>query len=636
MAYPLSETDAAHLRSADRLTQLRQQAQSVSQKTILKGSPESLWPVFSYTDFLNQMVGMQETQNSYLNRDYGSTWMHAETKNAGLAVAYEELPYEWEAPYRYHVERIHSKGPLKYLRFGVELQPKGMEQTEVTCTIQFVSHLPAAIAKVLISKEISRFMQSFQTLAQSLDAGRPALRAFFEPEAAFKQQMAGWTQQWHTLGIPLTIASALADYIARAPERLAYRLRPFELAQAYQLDPLDVLKACLILGREGLLHVMWDCRCPGCKGPKESFSKLSDIKSMAYCPTCAVSYGLAFDQNLELTFQPASALRATTEKYFCAGSPGNTPHISWQQNLAANQQGQFKLQLASGLYVLRSLSSGNELVFRLLDEPQDPAAQDHVLIDFAGEFKIPASGTAETADIIVLNPHAELSIHNHNSHEVTLMLENLNWQSQAVTAARVQAVQAFHDLFPEEVLAPGEALPLQAQLFLRVDILNELAVADALEPETRQEIQAWVYQRMQQHEGAALLLDSNSLLGIFASPFEALSVAWDLQQELASLNLLYPTPVKLGLGIAQGPCEVFVQDNRLNYRGDVCERVAQASQLSAGYGIVIGESLLTGPEMQSFLQDPLVPWDYLDGSDSNSIERWVRFEFANDLMELLL
>jgi hypothetical protein len=257
-------------------------------------------------------------------------------------------------------------------------------------------------------------------------------------------------------------------------------------------------------------------------------------------------------------------------------------------------------------------------------------------IEFDGEFKTP---DLQATEIILLNPDVQLSIRNQNAYELTLMLENLHWQSQAVTAARVQAVQAFHDLFPEEVLAAGESLPLQSQLFLRVEILNsdDLNSEDALDPETRHEIQAWAYNRMQQYEGAALAGDSNSILGIFATPFEALSAAWDLQQELANLNMLYPTPVKLGLGIVQGPCEVFVHDNRLNYRGDVCDWAVHASQLSAGQGIVVGESLLTGPEMQAFLQDPLAPWGHLDASDRpTSMGRWVRFEFENDLMELFL
>jgi hypothetical protein len=625
-AYPLTEKEAETLRSASRLESLRGEAQVLSQSVLVPGSPEQLWPVLAYTDFLNQKVGMQATQNTYLTRNYGSTWMHAQTKNSGLAVAYEELPYEWSAPDYYHVERIHSKGPLKYLRFGVQLQAKTAEQTEVVCEIRFVSHLPTPIAKLLVGKEIEKFIKLFRELGLLLASGTPPLRAFFEPlTGPTKEKIQTWSQNWQAFIASPEVRLALADYIFRAPERLAYRLRPIELAEAYALDPLAVLKACLILSREGDLHLMWDCRCPGCKGPKESFQHLGQLKDQAYCPSCAVSYGLAFDQNLELTFQPAKKLRETQEKYFCAGSPGNTQHISWQQNLQGHETRQFELQLPPGPYVLRSLSCENELILMILPPHKpNPDAQNQLRVEVLGQFTTPELAPQ---DVILCNAQARLQLLNQNSHEITVSLENLHWQSQAVTAAQVQAVQAFHDLFPEEVLGPDEALPLQSQIFLAVEILNPV--------EGDTELLQWLQSRIQAHEGACLQKTQASVLGIFASPFEALSAAWDLRQELANLNPLYPEPIQLGVGIAEGPCEVFVAAGRLAYRGLACERAQTALERSAGRGLVISETLLQRAEMQVFLQDPFVSAQVLAAADPlDSSHPWVLFEFANGVEDL--
>ena len=627
LAYPLSENEAASLRSDVKLQTLRQQARAVSQTELLPGPPAELWPVCAFTDFLNQAVGMQATENSYLTRDYGSTWMHAQTKNAGLAVAYEELPYEWEAPYSYQVERIHSKGPLKYLSFGVELEPVGADQTQLTCCIQFVSILPAPVAKLMINKEIGRFMLVFRRLAAQLKSGTPPLLAFFDSSPQVQTQAAEWAKEWLALLPDPKLAAALADYLARAPERLAYRLRPFELAQAYQLDPLEVLKACLLMSREGLLHLMWDCRCPGCKGPKESFRHLSELKEMAYCPSCAVNYGLAFDQNLELTFQPVASLRQTRELYFCAGSPGNTPHISWQQNFLARQQRQFQLKLPAGPYVMRSLSASNEQILMLLPEGKSSEqAHDKLLLTLQQDQLL----AQQPADVIFLPAGAELQLHNQNPYEVTIMLENLQWQAQAVTAARVQAVQAFHDLFPEQVLAADEHLPLQAQIFLEISLLSPHTETD---PDLL-EIQGWLQSRVQLHEGALLAADSQ-FTGVFASAYEALAAAWELQQELPELNLLFSEPLQLGLGIAQGPCEVYLQAGRLAYRGPACEQARAAAQLSAGQGIVLAENLLQAPEMQYFLENPLVQLQVLQTDLPDPTERWILCSFEQSLAEIL-
>jgi adenylate cyclase len=585
MSYPLSETQAAALRSPDYLENLRQQAQSVSQQTVLPGQPTTLWPVLSWNDLLNQAMGMQTTENSYLTRSYGQTWMHAKTKNGGLPVAYEELPYEWDAPHHSHVERIHSKGPLKYMRFAIDLRAVDPGHTEVTCSLHFVSILPTLIAKPLILKEIKAFIRLFTQLAERLEQGIPPLRTFFAPASSLATQ---WASQWESWVPWPAVRQALADYIAHAPERLAYRLRPFEVASAYHLDPLEVLKACLYLTREGLLHLRWDCRCPGCKGPKESAAQLQDLKAMAYCPTCASHYGLAFDQNIELTFQPAAALRPTQERYFCAGSPGNTPHLAWQQNFAPHQNREFTLQLAPGGYALRSLSSTNEVLIWLGDHPQAQA-----------EARLTLSEHFDGASELYLQPGARLQLHNTNAYELTCMLENLDWQAEAVTAARVQAVQAFHDLFPEQILAPGEHLPLQSQILLHARIHNGERLSTSGDPVP--ELLAWLQQGIQAHEGAVVSQGDTALWGIFATPWEALSAAYELSQGLSDLNLLYDEPIVLQMALAAGACEVIAEHQQLQYRGGICEVLTAMTGTPDNSALWVSQNLWQDPLVQAEL-----------------------------------
>lgn len=630
-AYPLPETRAAALRSANNLQQLRQQSQPVSESVRLPGQPELLWQVLAANDFLNQAVGMQSTRNAYLTRPYGSTWMHCSTKNGGLPVAYEELPYEWLAPHYYKVERIHSKGPLKYLAFGVQLSAAGPQACEVTCTIDFVAHLPAAVARLLIGKEIKRFIKTFRQLAGQLAGGTPVLKAFFDNSARPQHKIAQLSQHWQTLLPSPDIAGALADYLYRAPERLAFRLRPFELAEAYALDPLDVLTACLLLSREGELHLLWDCRCPGCKGPKESVQTLQHLKAVAYCESCAVSYGLAFDQNLELSFQPAPHLRPTQERFFCAGSPRNTPHVSWQQNLLPGETRSFVLDLPPGPYILRSLACSREILLQVAAAGAPGQAPLTIDKDFV------LSDTAES-DSLSLVQGGQLQIHNGRSHELSLMLENPYWQSQAVTAARVQSLQAFQDLFPQEVLAPGEALPLQNQIFVCAEILNAAQLQDPETPNSlaavQQELCNWLKQHFQAHAGAACPLTDQHLLGLFASPFEALSAAWSISQELPELALLYSEAPRLALAVVQGPCEVFARGQRLAYRGPALERGGEGRAHSAGQRLVVSAELLQDPEMALFLQDPLARWERLEtGSDGDP--GWLAFHFENLLTEPL-
>ncbi len=588
--YPISEIEAQTLRNPAYIEQMRKQAKTVERSLDVPGKPESLWPMISATDFLNQQAGMKTTNTFFLQQASGSPWMHAQTKNAGLTVAYEELPYEWLAPYHYQVERLHSKGPLKYLSFGVDLKPLNAYITLITCRIRFVSYLPGAVARVLVQKEVNKFMSLFQALAMKQQGGQ-LLKAFYTPESENLTQINALVKSWEAFEPNPEIRFALADYILRAPERLAYRIRPRELAEAYQLDSLALLKACLRLTRQQQFHLMWDCRCPGCKGPKESFRHLSELNAVAYCESCAVNYGVAFDQNLELSFQPDHQIRPVSENYFCAGSPANTPHISWQANILPGLHLTSVLDLEPGYFVLRTLLCPNEITVHI-----DSSGANELVLEIQDLLCLNGS---PAPDSICLQAGALLKLTNNRSVCCTLMLEDIGWQSQTISAAEVQSVQAFHDLFPDQVLAPGESLPLQSQVFL-------LAYSP-LESDAADELQHLCHGLIQAHEGAALVLSTMQTLGIFASAYEALAAAWDLRQELANLNLMYEHPESLVLALSQGPCEVYCDGERLNYRGLAIEALHLARQQSQD-GIIASESFFQAPSLSSFFELAEAEW----------------------------
>ena len=598
MDYPVSMTQAETLRSPQYIQMMRAQAKEVSQSVVLEGTPQSLWPLVSATDYLNQQVGMQQTHNAFLEREFGAPWMHVKTRNAGMLVTFEELPFEWREPEYHRVERIHHKGPLKYLSFGCELQAVNETQTRVTCTIRFVSRLPGSMARVIIQREVSKFIRVFE---QKAELGDAALKLFFEPLAKKQTAIDKLVARWQPLVGAPEICQALADYVLRAPERLAYRVQPREIAATYGLDPLDTLKTCLRLTRHNQMHLMWDCRCPGCKGPKKSYSALSELGNMAYCESCAVNYGLAFDQNIELSFQPADTVRSLSETYFCAGSPANTPHIAWQQNLWPNQSFELVGPAKPGRYVLRSLACDNEIPVQVT-----PDGRSNCRLEINASLQLPE---LEAGMTLQLSPQARLEGFNHLGFSCNLLFEDTQWQSQGVTAADVQSVQDFHDLFPEQVLAPGESLPLQYQVLLLIQT-NE---KDVQAPELHE----MAYNLITAHQGAVQQLEPHLTLGIFASAFEATSAAWDYRQELSQLNLMYESPSEVRLVLSEGPCEVYGDSERLSYRGVAVEELY--TLLAHGVdGIVARERFFQLPELSCFLETPEAQWLRLPGSEGEN------------------
>lgn len=583
MSYPLSLQAAHDLRTLENLSKYRHKAQCVSREAVLNQGRETLWPLLCHTDFLNQQVGMKTTTNFFMALAEGGSLMHAQAKNGPFQVAYEEFPYIWEAPAVYAVERVFVKGPIHYLQFKVTLEElETPSQTRVKCSIHFVSKIPSALARVVIGQEIDKFMASFQRLARRLDAGEKGLLPFFAvlPEEHLEPLREKWAA---FTGVP-GLARDLAHYFLCAPERLSYRLRPREFAAWYDHDPLEVLNLCLYLAAQGDLQMHWDCRCPGCKGPKESYTQLVQLKNKGYCASCAVHYGLAFDQNIELTFAPSPPIREVSDAFFCAGSPGNTPHVAWQQIVPAHTDALLQLQVPAGKYILRSLHFTEEKPLSI--EPTSPAASLAFCFSPQG-----LEADLEPLTCAALTLHFE----NNRDYDVTLLLEDVFWDDLAVTAAQVQCVQMFHDVFPAEALGDGVVLPLSYQVFLEVHWAHEDS-----------ELWTWTQFQLGQFQGAMLQEDdaAPSRRWIFASAFDALAAAWSLQAGFADMADFYGETQRLTLTLAAGPCEVQCKGTKLHYAGPALNTLAALNRWQGkleGHNILVPAPWFAQPEMTVFL-----------------------------------
>lgn len=580
--YPIPLQQATALRAPENLEKHRKKARQVRREIVLPYSREVLWPLLCHTDLLNQQVGMKTTTNFFSAQEQGGSLMHARGKNGGFAVAYEEFPYVWNAPERYAVERVFIKGPIKYLCFQVELEAVGKDETCVTCAIDVVTKLPPPLAKLVIGQEIDKFIATFKQVADRLSRGQKGLLPFFKslPDSALVLQ----TEKWSAFTTDAELAKHLSHYFLCAPARLSYRLRPREFAAWYDHDPLAVLNLCLYLVHQGDLSMQWDCRCPGCKGPKSSYQRLFDLQAVSYCESCATRYGVAFDQNIELTFSPAPHLRQVSDDFFCAGSPGNTPHISWQHIMPPQTHTQLEVHLAPSTYVLRSLQFEKEY-FITFDEDSP-----HGHLDVHQNLE--SADLAASEDPLTCS-RLSLSFDNVTDYEVLLMFEDVHWQSLAVTAAEVQCVQMFHDVFPHEELAEGLTLPLSFQVFLEL----HWALADS-------ELMEWCCHQLRQFQGAKLKEETQQTRWIFASAFDALAAAWAVQEAFQEMRDFYAEAQTLTLTVAAGPCEVSSGDGAWQYRGEAIEQLTRLSQLASAlpaHNIVVSALLFSEPGMATFL-----------------------------------
>jgi len=568
------------LDQGEALERMRSQAKTQEKSLILNFSPETLWPLVSNTDLLNQKIGLQATQNSFAPLEQGGSLMAVETKAAGLKQIYQELPFEWLEPHFLTVERVYQQGLFKYLRFTILLEAQA-EATRLTCRIDYLPAAPDLLLAPAVKENLSKMVHFWEQIGSALENGARGVEVFFDSQQPKQKEYQTLVSRWQKLAPESPVPEPLARFLLFAPERYAGRIRPFELAQFYCLDSLETLRFCLKATWAGDLHLRWDLRCPGCKGPKENSLHLENVVHQAYCPSCAAGYQIGFDQNLELSFFPDSRLRQLEEEHFCAGSPANTQHLAGQLNLWPLQEREVKLDLMPGEYLVNSLSARGELILRVSEQGLSSS-----VLNLDEEW---------SEALIELSPRASLRLKNGKPYFRNLQIEKTDWDAQVCSAALVSSLQDFRDLFALE--APVASLPLSRLTVLECEWLSpDLTLA----PEELQEILGLV---IQERDGALVNTCELKARAVFQDPLDAIRAIWSLQQRLQTLNHGLQDSEALGFkaGIAEGVCETWTHEGHLDYQGEAVEWAGFQRDLAQSGEVVIDAALFNDADLQWFL-----------------------------------
>src|SRR5918997_3390846 len=93
----------------------------------LKSSPEELWPLVADTNRFNADAGVPAVEA------LGTTGNARRLRlfKFGIAVEWEEQPFEWIRPYRFGVVRRYRKGPVSEMRVLVELHERAAGGTHL-------------------------------------------------------------------------------------------------------------------------------------------------------------------------------------------------------------------------------------------------------------------------------------------------------------------------------------------------------------------------------------------------------------------------------------------------------------------------------------------------------------------------
>jgi hypothetical protein len=413
----------------------------------LEAGPEELWPLVADTNRFNADAGVPAVEALGL----AGNARRLRLFKFGIAVEWEEQPFEWVRPFRFGVLRQYKKGPVSSMRVEAELHERPQDEGGGTKLIYQVWAEPRnLLGRLAIPIQIGvqarrSFGEIFRRYDREIKAGRPPL---YRPSpATFAQggraRLKALSERLIAQGASPDIVGKLAEMIEQADDLTLARLRSHALADYWNLQRREVLEVCLWATRVGLLDLQWEMICPHCRGSAETSSSLAGIKREVYCETCDVDFSINFDRAVELTFRPNPSVRVVEGLQFCVGGPQVTPHVVVQQLLTPGAKREVRIPLESGRYRLRSSELAGGRYLRASAEG-------------AREATLQATDEGWPDEELCLGTMPKLLLENATDRQQYFVLERMAWSDQAATAAEVTALQVFRDLFANEALRPGE------------------------------------------------------------------------------------------------------------------------------------------------------------------------------------
>jgi adenylate cyclase len=600
----------------------------------LKSSPEELWPFVSDTNRFNRDTGVPSVEPGKTRQRLRNARQRLRLSIYGMAVEWEEQPFEWIRPSRFGVARTYSKGPMIELRARAELIPRDVGGTRLTYEVSVTPRSRfGALSVALQMKFVSarRFARAFRNYDEMAWQDIPSTVAdsAVELSSAALERIDSIKRKLKAETTETEIVDRLAGFIQTADEFAVARIRPYQLADDWNVSRRDVLELCLKATRAGLLDLQWELLCPLCRGPQETGSSLREISSELHCETCRIDFKVNFDRFVEVTFRPNAALRRVEMQDFCMGSPQRTPHIVAQQLLSPKTSRVLSLPLEVGRYRLRALELSGGLDVAVTEENGKSEAR----------FAITESGWPH--EPLKLAPVSSLELENGTAAEQLLILERLAWSDQAATAAEVTALQTFRDLFSNEALRPGEQISVGTLTVLFTDLRDSTKLY-------REIGDATAFGRVMNHfdvlkkaindeDGTLVKTIGDAVMAIFRRPVGALKAMLGAQELLAS-PAAGTSPLTLKAGIHEGPCIAVTLNDRLDYFGSTVNMAARLESLSTGDDVVISHAIYDDPEVRELIRAEdlqVAPFEVmLKGFDAERFELWrvsKKTNFAADL-----
>jgi class 3 adenylate cyclase len=553
----------------------------------LKSGVSALWKVLADTEYLNRVQGLAPFTLSPIDGPDGERY-RVTTRAGGFRVEWDERPFEWVHERSFSVLRRFRKGPISSIDTRFQFEPVAAGGTRVTLKLELAPQKSwlAPIVRFGARRQLDALARAVRdvdtAIASELPPPAPARQV---REDALARALSTLRAQ-----APAEIVARLEKLVRDERDDVVSRIRPFEWADRWGVDRRDVLAACLNGVRAGLFELRWEVVCPSCRTAAERLPTLSALVDHGECHLCDLSFGLAVDEAVEVTFLPAAAVRAVDSGQYCVGGPARTPHVVAQALVPARGTVELIAPAEPGRY--RLFVRGGRIV----------------PVEVLGEA--PAAVSVDDGDTkLAVMPGGTLTVRSAHDDVRHVKLERAQFPSSAATAREVTALPGFRRDFSADVLRADMSLRVSRMALFFSDLTGSTQlysnVGDAPALKLVQDHFDVVLKQIEAHQGTLVKTIGDAVMAAFVDELDGLRASLAILDAFETFRRGHPhreqTHIKLGL--YAGPSYLVTANGILDYFGQTVN-IAARLQAQANAGELVVEAPLAEQGVATGLLQP--------------------------------
>ncbi|EKO61955.1 adenylate/guanylate cyclase catalytic domain protein [Leptospira kirschneri str. H2] len=557
----------------------------------LDENAETLWPWLIDTSSFNKRIGIPEMK--FVEKE-GK--LFGRSKNAGILMEWEEVPWEWEYCKGINNARIYSRGLARYVRTRYVLEKLSKEKTKLTVYFGWVPR--GIVGKLILPYGMKQMYQEYQKglagLLQDIETRRKneatlLLNQNSKQTSPITESLKLKQIKTNLLreGIDEGLLDRVIHYILSEDENELYRIRIKKLAMEWKIPAESLLLLFLHGCRQGLFTLSWDVICPHCRGVRSELFNLGDIPTQDSCDVCGIDFESTKVNSIEVTFHVHPSIREVQKRFFCAAEPSTKTHIRFQRTIQPGGEYITNLLLTEGVYRLRI---AGEKKYNLLELQPSSTESIRWTVD-------------QAAEELTAKPMPTVQIFNAENSPRTFIIEERKEDAIGLRPVELFNFQDFRDLFSEQAIASDLQLDIGVQTILFTDIVGStrfyLTEGDNGAFKEVREHFVQVFRIIKEHKGAVVKTIGDSVMASFSSPLDSLLASIELQK------VFQVTPenrIQIRISIHSGQCLAVNLNSNIDYFGNTVNYASKLQAITDAGEIAFSEAIFRDEEIRNHLK----------------------------------